>query len=596
MSRYHHPEGEDDDGGEQPTFPQLSRHDEKATVAIPQKDDLPKTTPVHSDYDAEIERVDVGGKAKTIQNNEKQKDPPAPQVFKKDQGIARNNEDEDFPSVFSPTTANGQINVVEGLESSSTDGLDRIHQTTIGRRFCEEEAKECSDEESGHIPVHPGAQRIAGIPMSDRPMRHASIAVGSIDNLNYLFQDETIMPRQMEEVAAVVVNEDELREELIGDIAQAEIVAAPMLEDRKSSSSCRWIVGLFTVALIVGIFLMAVLIPPSPTSSPTNPPSKSYVPSTLPSEAPVMPDHLTETPSQEPSFRPTTSPGPSHGPTSTQSPTDFYDTIGLEVSMQCDHNVWTEETEDCNYIPFPPLQPALFSNPLELLFKFTGGSCVDSYYLNDYEWFKCQDLGNMSDYDHVFIEFIGADEMSNFGLSFDDVSISDLMNVSDTGIILPDRMNVTVYDNISRDNRIQTVSFPTFTVPDDGSRDYFLLDRFGGIQLVAYMTPEFGLISSLLPDYERYRDINLIVTITAKKRVQLDELSVISNYFGVFNLTSEVHGKFVDGRPTSQLLVIPETIDLLNRSRYTFFATVIGNIMGESYNSFDFYEFVAGWN
>ena len=149
-------------------------------------------------------------------------------------------------------------------------------------------------------------------------------------------------------------------------------------------------------------------------------------------------------------------------------------------------------------------------------------------------------------------------------------------------------------ENSTRENKLQSISFPTFTVPADGRygiTDYHPLNQFGSIQVFEYLTAESERVSAEVEN--AYLEINLIFTIQAERRIGLDTLFGITNQFGILNFTDRVHGEFVDSRATIPLAVQKE-IDILPKIRYTFQALVTGNIMGIRCFGEGYFEFTAG--
>jgi hypothetical protein len=91
---------------------------------------------------------------------------------------------------------------------------------------------------------------------------------------------------------------------------------------------------------------------------------------------------------------------------------------------------------------------------------------------------------------------------------------------------------------------------------------------------------------------DRSREVLIVVSITSDTRVRLEELTIVSNMFGMSNMSSRVSGDLLNVGST-KVVDMPVTLDLFSNltSYYTFFGTVIAsNLRGGECNAFDILE------
>jgi hypothetical protein len=129
------------------------------------------------------------------------------------------------------------------------------------------------------------------------------------------------------------------------------------------------------------------------------------------------------------------------------------------------------------------------------------------------------------------------------------------------------------------------------------SQPLFLLDRFGAAQVTRWVEDDGRVVTTEVNTTIETLALTLETTgIEGQDGVVLRELNILSNTEGFINKTEEVNGVIIMEGDTLQLSPIDVTLDLSQRTRYTFFTTVSGETLDGTAecNGFDFHECIVG--
>jgi hypothetical protein len=255
--------------------------------------------------------------------------------------------------------------------------------------------------------------------------------------------------------------------------------------------------------------------------------------------------------------------------------------------------------EECDDIP--PLIDICLARPTEMEFKYNGGDCSQSFNIQPISLFQCFDFqggpptqaGEESYIVVSDIKGLGIDYFSGF------VPVGETFDLNTGGQPVQANMNVSIYSQgpppgqrfPGFDSMLQTLVFHSSC-----SRNLFLKDRFGAIQLVGFENAVQGLVTCFINT-----TFTFMISGTGQFDTILRELYAITNLEQFLNLTDEVNGQeLVPGQPFT--IETNYTLDLSVRRRYTVLATIVGetvdSVTGEPNGEFcrdtDFLEFVAG--
>jgi hypothetical protein len=241
-----------------------------------------------------------------------------------------------------------------------------------------------------------------------------------------------------------------------------------------------------------------------------------------------------------------------------------------------------------------------------MTFRYNGGDCLGSFNIQPDTLFFCEDYGPLPGAppkDSNAISYIVAAD-----LDIDVIWFEGFVQVGkEFTAIAEDRfdanMNVTIYDPggltggtltaaqralIVRPQAIQQ----TIIYHSSCSRNLFLKDRFGAVQLVIFRNVDQGEVTCFV-------NATLLFGVKVPVEVEggnviLKSLTVLSN-LGIFNLTDQVAG--VNLTPLSPTFIAEQkiTLDLTVRQKYTALSTIIGcTDEGKRCFGTDYFEFVAG--
>eukprot|EP00539_Tryblionella_compressa_P000645 CAMPEP_0178741446 /NCGR_PEP_ID=MMETSP0744-20121128/5143_1 /TAXON_ID=913974 /ORGANISM="Nitzschia punctata, Strain CCMP561" /LENGTH=947 /DNA_ID=CAMNT_0020394317 /DNA_START=119 /DNA_END=2962 /DNA_ORIENTATION=- len=332
---------------------------------------------------------------------------------------------------------------------------------------------------------------------------------------------------------------------------------------------------------------------PAPTPSTPEPtPEPTPAPTPAPTPTPATPE-----PTPSPTAGPTPSPTPgTPAPTPAPSPAPTSTCI-IDVGIEGCFNFTTPFDNNCQ------------GRPTIVTFRYNGGDCSQSDNLQDRQKFDCFDveppegsgppptgagieayilattLQGEDVYFEGFVE-IGKTFTLNEGLEYDKLSAD---------------MNITVYDPMGSEDPGEIVNqanmMQTMFLHLSCSQPLFLLDRFGAQQVVEWVEDDGRVVSTQVATTSGDLELSLNTTgVDGEEGIRLLETNIISNTEGFINKTDEVNGVIISPGDVLPLAPIDITLDLSQRTRYTFFTTVVGETLDGSTecNGFDFHECIVG--
>jgi hypothetical protein len=223
-----------------------------------------------------------------------------------------------------------------------------------------------------------------------------------------------------------------------------------------------------------------------------------------------------------------------------------------------------------------------------MVFRYNGGSCQQSFNIQPAALFNCTDSNGgppNTEGSQAFISITDGNGLGNVYFS-GFATVGDELTLENNGTLVDTSMNVTIYssDNSSSSTLLQSIAFQTTC-----SRNLFLKDRFGSMQLLIFVNGLQGVVSSM---FEAIFDFFIVNT--GDFPAELVSLVSVTNV-GVLNLTDRVFG--TELAPGEQLVLVENVvIDLTVRQTYTALTTVIGQTVGSEAlcNDTDSLTFVAG--
>jgi hypothetical protein len=340
------------------------------------------------------------------------------------------------------------------------------------------------------------------------------------------------------------------------------------------------------------MFSFTPVTPPPTTPAPTTPAPTTPAPTTPAptTPAPTTPAPTTLAPVTPAPSSPEPSPAPSPEPTTA---------CIIDVEIDGCFNFTT------------PLDNSCEGRPIVMTFRYNGGDCSQSDNLQDRQKFDCFDIepedggsgpppltaGTVS---YVVATQLNADDVIYFE-GFVPVGETFTLNDNRTFDRLSADMNITMYDpkNSSDPATIITAANmqQTTFVHLSCSQPLFLKDRFGSSQVVEFIEDDGRTVSCFVATSIDTLTLTLNTTgLSGQTEIRLLEMNIISNTEGFINKTDEVNGVIISAGEVLTLSPINVTLDLTERTRYTFFTTVVGETLDGSTecNGFDFHECVAG--
>lgn len=222
-------------------------------------------------------------------------------------------------------------------------------------------------------------------------------------------------------------------------------------------------------------------------------------------------------------------------------------------------------------------------------FRYNGGDCSQSFNIQTASLFQCKDFQGgppTSEGDRSFITVV---DIKGLGIIYhaNFVAVGDNFPVANSnGNEVQANMNVTVYSSGTTvpENILQTMIYHSSC-----SRNLFLKDRFGSVQLVAFENDLQGLVSC----FHNITYTFTVENVAAGGNAIMQTLVSITNQ-GSMNLTDQVNGVVVAPSSSITFNQIVQ-LDISVRQQYTAFTTLTG-LSPENYACQDtaFFSFIAG--
>jgi hypothetical protein len=236
-----------------------------------------------------------------------------------------------------------------------------------------------------------------------------------------------------------------------------------------------------------------------------------------------------------------------------------------------------------------PLVTQCQQRPTKMVFRYNGGTCEQSFNIQPDTLFICNDFNGGPPAAEGAISYISITDVKGAGIVYYDgfAAVGDELVLEDNGNRVEANMNVTVY---SSDNKDPANILQTLVYHSSCSRNLFLKDRYGSIQLIIFVNELQGVVSCLFS-----ATFDFFIVNNGEFSAELVSLISVTN-IGVFNLTDRVLGTQVT--PGEQFTIAENiVIDLTVRQRYTALSTIVGRPIGgvgSLCRDTDFLTFVAG--
>jgi hypothetical protein len=237
-----------------------------------------------------------------------------------------------------------------------------------------------------------------------------------------------------------------------------------------------------------------------------------------------------------------------------------------------------------------PLVTQCQQRPTKMVFRYNGGTCEQSFNIQPDTLFICNDFNGGPPNAEGASSYISITDVKGAGIVYYDgfATVGDELVLEDNGNRVEANMNVTIY---SSDNKDPANILQTLVYHSSCSRNLFLKDRYGSIQLIVFVNEIQGIVSCLFNAVFDFSIVN-----DGEFNAELVSLISVTN-IGVYNLTDRVLGTLV--KPGEKFTIAENiVIDLTVRQRYTALSTIVGRPVGGSTGSLcrdtDFLTFVAG--
>ena len=237
----------------------------------------------------------------------------------------------------------------------------------------------------------------------------------------------------------------------------------------------------------------------------------------------------------------------------------------------------------------PPLVTQCLQRPNKMVFRYNGGDCSQSFNIQPITLFQCIDFnGGPPDTEGATSYIVITDTKGQNIIYYDGfASVGEELTLEDGGNRVEANMNITIFssDVTTPENVVQSVIYHSSC-----SRNLFLKDRYGSLQLVVFVNELQGIVSCF---FSVTFDFN--IANTGSFDTSLVSLEAVSN-IGVFNLTDEVLGTTIV--PGETFVVTRDFfLDLTVRKTYTFESVIVGETLpapGELCQDSDSLSFTAG--
>ena len=224
-----------------------------------------------------------------------------------------------------------------------------------------------------------------------------------------------------------------------------------------------------------------------------------------------------------------------------------------------------------------------------MLFRYNGGDCTQSFNIQPTALFQCFDFNGGPPVAEGATSYIVVKDTKGKNIIYFEgfATVGDEITLEDGGNRVEGNMNITIYssDVVSPENILQTVIYHSSC-----SRNLFLKDRYGSLQLVLFVNELQGIVSCFFSV-----SFDFIIANTGSFDTSLVSLQTVSN-LGVFDLTDDILGTTL--LPGETFVVQRDfLLDLTVRKTYTFESLVAGETLpspGALCGDSDFLSFTAG--
>lgn len=258
---------------------------------------------------------------------------------------------------------------------------------------------------------------------------------------------------------------------------------------------------------------------------------------------------------------------------------------------------------DINLTGCPQYNSSLDNNcdgrPQVITFRYNGGSCAQSDNLQPRQKFQCDDPdpGKVPPLLQGTTSFITAVPTGGNDLYF-----AGTVPVNGKYTLNADK----TFDKLSADMTIEIFDFEGGTLLQrvnlhlSCSQPLFLFDKFGASQVTEWIETDGRVVSDKQTDVQTGTiEVKLDSSSEIVKPVRLLEMTVLTNTMDEpIDYTDQVAGVVLEPGQTIELPGFGIDIELSERTRYTFFTTLIGETLDgtNQCNGFSFLECTIGFN
>lgn len=279
---------------------------------------------------------------------------------------------------------------------------------------------------------------------------------------------------------------------------------------------------------------------------------------------------------------PTKAPTPPPTPAPSPSPTS---TCIIDISLTGCPQYNSTLDNDCD------------GRPQVITFRYDGGDCSESNNLQPRQKFQCTDSNGGPSPSRQEPYFITAVPTGGSDLYFSgSVGVGDKYTLNEN----------KSFDKLSADMTISVFDTEGGTILQTNdihlscSQPLFVFDKFGAHQVVEWIETDGRVVSAAQSDVQTGTiEVKLDTGSEVTKPVRLLEMTVITNTQDEpIDYTSQVNGKVLNPGDVIELEGFGIDIELTERTRYTFFTTLIGETLDgtNTCNGFDFLECTIGFN
>merc|ERR1740130_1146826 len=235
--------------------------------------------------------------------------------------------------------------------------------------------------------------------------------------------------------------------------------------------------------------------------------------------------------------------------------------------------------------------------PWEITFRYNGGNCAQSDNLQPRQKFSCTDTGSGPPTALGAQSYITATPRGGSDLYFaGPVKVGEkyTLNADRQFDKLSADMTLSIFDS-QGGNALQITD-----VHLSCSQPLFLFDKFGASQVTEWVETSGRVVTDTQTGVETGTiEVKLDTSTDIVKPVRLLEMTVLTNTQDQpIDYTSQVAGMVLGPGDVIELPGFQIDIDLSERTRYTFFTTIIGDTLDGTNmcNGFSFLECTIGFN